>query len=112
MIVNPTKDAARAILDAAWQKQWDDRIASLSKIEWEVLAFAAKTGVKNAFDIIGTLSRYQQVSRVHAIRRLLSYDLLRNVHSRAFASISDDGHRALAERTSKMAHLTKAKQGS
>lgn len=103
MIVNPTKDAARAILDAAWQKQWDDNIASLSKIEWEVLAFAARPGVKSAFDIMSTLSRYQQAARIQAIRRLLTFSLLRNVPGRGFANISDEGFRALTERAHKLA---------
>lgn len=113
MIVEPTQEAKRAILDAAWQKQWDDQIASLTRIEWEVLTFAAKTGVKNAFDILSTVSRYQQGARVQAIRRLMTLDLLRNVHSlNGFGSISDDGHRALRERAERMAQLTKANRGS
>lgn len=102
MIVNPTKDAARAILDAAWQKQWDDNYASLTKIEWEVLAHAALPNRQHgAFDILGGLTRRQKPARLAAIDKLLTFGYLRNVHAKAFATISDDGLRALAERAAK-----------
>lgn len=105
MIVNPTKDASRAILDASWQKLWDDTIASLSKIEWEVLAHAALPNRQHgAFDILGGMSRHQQPRRRDAISHLTTWGLLRNVPGRGFGTISEDGLRALAEK----AQLTKA----
>lgn len=99
MIVKPTKAATRAVLDAAWQKVWDDSIASMSKIEWEVLAFAAKPGRRSgAFDIVSEVTRHQKAARLTAIRRLLVFGFLRNVPGRAFGSISEDGLKALAEK--------------
>lgn len=112
MIVKPTKEAARAILDAAWQKQWDDNIASLSKIEWEVLAHAALPNRRfGAYDILDGMSRHQRFSRTTAISRLLVFGYLRNVHSKNFATISEDGLRALAERRERV-ELTKASKAS
>lgn len=103
MIVEPTQAAKRAVLDAAWQKQWDDNIASLTKIEWEVLAHAALPNRQNgAFDIMDGLSRRRQPARRDAIDKLLTFGFLRNVFSRNFATISDDGHRALAERKARL----------
>lgn len=103
MIVKPTKDAARAILDAAWKAQWDRRIAELTKMDWSVLAYAARPGMKSAFDIISTLNRRQHPARVESIRRLMNREFLRNVQGSGFAAISDEGRRALDERKQKMA---------
>lgn len=98
-IVSPTKEATRAILDAAWEKQFTDAVASLSKIDWEVLAHAALPNRKHgAFDIIGGLSPRQRPTRQAAISRLMTLGFLRNVPSRGFATIDNEGKRALDQR--------------
>lgn len=75
---------------------------TLSDIEWEVLAFAAKPNRKyGAFDIFSEISRHRKASRIEAIRRLQRLDLLNVMPGRGFGTITEDGRRALAERKGK-----------